>query len=538
MLGPIPGAPGGEHRFPKALHVSPFMGMDQEYVLRCDAPGDRPGEPLVVRLASVESGEKVFEATLALRRREATRRELGRLLWSYPLMTLQRLGRDPAPGPGPVAQGRAVPSAPVPLRLGRSGPGDFGEHAMSEASTTGARAAVRKLAGLIRHGTLVVREGPNEWRAGSGEPVAHATVHDPRVYAALLAHGARGFGRSYVDGWWDADDPTALVRLLLRNLEGVTRVTDRVGRLVSTLADPLDRRRHRRVDPTVQRRTDRQHIRAHYDLGNEYFELMLDDTMTYSCALFDHAGATLAEASQAKLDRICTELHLGPTDHVVEIGTGWGSFALHAASRYGCHVTTTTISDAQFEYASKRVVDAGLDDLVDVRNDDYRDLTGTFDKLVSIEMIEAVGWRQFDTFFATCNRLLSPDGLMMLQAIVIDDRSYERSKRRTDFIKGSVFPGGCLPSVAAIVASTARVTDLSVIGMHDLGVHYPETLRRWRANLIRHADEIESPETGTALIDPAGLRLFHLYLCYCEAAFLERHVTDVQLVFAGRRWRP
>jgi cyclopropane-fatty-acyl-phospholipid synthase len=406
---------------------------------------------------------------------------------------------------------------------------------MSEASTAVARAAVRKLAERIRHGTLVVREGPTEWRAGWGEPVARATVHDPRVYAAILAHGSRGFGRSYVDGWWDADDPTTLVRLLLRNLECATRLTDRVGRLVSTLLDPLDRRRHRRVDPTLHRATDRHNIRAHYDLSNEFFELMLDETMSYSCALFEHAGATLADASRAKLDRICNKLHLGPADHVLEIGTGWGSFALHAASRYGCHVTTTTISDAQFEYASKRVVEANLADLVEVRNDDYRDLTGTFDKLVSIEMIEAVGWRQFDTFFATCNRLLRPNGLMFLQAIVINDRSYERSKRRTDFIKESVFPGGCLPSLAAIVASATRVTDLSVIDMREIGAHYPETLRGWRANLIRHAEEIESPETGTPLIDHAGLRLFHLYLCYCEAAFLERHVSDVQLVFAGRR---
>jgi cyclopropane-fatty-acyl-phospholipid synthase len=409
---------------------------------------------------------------------------------------------------------------------------------MSEASTSVARAAVRKLADRFHHGTLVVREGPTEWRAGCGEPVARATVHDPRVYTALLAHGSRGFGRSYVDGWWDVDDPTALVRIILRNLEGVTRVTDRLGRLVSTVVDPLDRHRYRRVDPAVHRARDRQNIRDHYDLSNEFFELMLDETMAYSCALFEHAGATLAEASRAKLDRIGTKLQLGPADHVLEIGTGWGSFALHAASRYGCRVTTTTISDAQFEYVSKRVVEANLADLVEVRNDDYRDLTGTFDKLVSIEMIEAVGWRQFDTFFATCNRLLQPDGLMALQAIVIDDRGYERSKRRTDFIKESVFPGGCLPSLAAIVASAARVTDLSVIDMRDIGAHYPETLRHWRANLVRHAEEIERREKDAALMDQAGMRLFHLYLCYCEAAFLERHVSDVQLVFAGQKWRP
>lgn len=366
------------------------------------------------------------------------------------------------------------------------------------------------------------------------------TVHDPRTYAAVIAHGSRGLGWSYVDGWWDSDDPTALARVLLRSISGITRVADRAGRLVSKVADPLDRLLTRRGDSPAERATDRGNIHAHYDRGNDFFACLLDETMTYSCAIFERPDATLAEASAAKLDRICRQLGLGPEHHVVEIGTGWGSFALHAAGRYGCRVTTTTISDAQHELASKRVVDAGLADLVDVRNDDYRELPGTYDRLVSIEMIEAVGWRQLDTFFATCDRLLRPDGLMALQAIVIDDRSYDRAKLRTDFIKDAVFPGGCLPSVAAIVSSVARVTDLSVRDVHDIGAHYPETLRRWRSNLDRHAGEWpRDGQAGTpAPISPAGLRLFRLYLCYCEAAFLERHVSDVQMVFAGRRWRP
>jgi cyclopropane-fatty-acyl-phospholipid synthase len=394
---------------------------------------------------------------------------------------------------------------------------------------------VRELTSHIRYGTLVVSDGSTEWRAGTGEPIARVTIHDPRVYGALLVDGARGFGRSYVDGWWDSEDPTTLVRVILRNLAGVMRVTDRVGQLASALLDPLERRLRRPGDPAAQRARDRHNIRTHYDRSNEFFELMLDETMTYSCARFEHDGMTLADASRAKLDRVCQALHLGPDDHILEIGTGWGSFALHAASRYGCRVTTTTISDAQFEYASKRIVDAGLAGLVDVRNDDYRDLVGTFDKLVSIEMIEAVGWRQYDTFFSTCERLLRPGGLLFLQAIVIDDRSYERAKRRTDFIGESVFRGGCLPSLATLTSTADRVTDLVVIEQCDIGDHYPETLRRWRANLFDHAEEIQGAESGQPLIDPAGLRLFHLYLCYCEAAFLERHIGDVQLVFAGRR---
>ncbi len=411
---------------------------------------------------------------------------------------------------------------------------------MTEAPAAPARTAVRALASRVRGGTLVVRDEAGEWRAGRGEPRVSVHVHDDRTYRALLTQGSRGFGRSYVDGWWDCDDPTALVRVLLRSLAGVNRVADRAGRLVSAVVDPLDRLRGGRAGTTAERATDRDNIHAHYDRGNDFFACLLDETMTYSCALFERPEMTLAEASTAKLDRLCRQLRLGPEHHVVEIGTGWGSFALHAAGRYGCHVTTTTISDAQHELASKRVVDAGLADLVDVRNDDYRDLPGTYDRLVSIEMIEAVGWRQLDTFFATCDRLLRPDGLMALQAIVIDDRSYERSKRRTDFIKDAVFPGGCLPSVAAIVSSVARVTDLSVLDVHDIGVHYPETLRRWRANLDRHAAEwTRAGEPGpVAPISPAGLRLFRLYLSYCEAAFLERHISDVQMVFAGRGWRP
>jgi cyclopropane-fatty-acyl-phospholipid synthase len=277
---------------------------------------------------------------------------------------------------------------------------------------------------------------------------------------------------------------------------------------------------------------DRNNIQAHYDVSNEFFELMLDETMMYSSALFAEPGTGLATAQRAKLDRLCTKLDLGPEDHVVEIGTGWGGFACHAAAHYGCRVTTTTISDAQFRYASKRVVEAGLADLVSVQNSDYRDLDGTYDKLVSIEMIEAVDWRQHDTFFATCAGLLHDRGLMALQAITVEDRSFERAKNGTDFVREYIFPGGCLPSLEAITRSVRRATPLVVVDVEDIGRHYAETLRRWDENVVARAGEV------TALgLDTRFQRLWHFYLCYCEGAFLERHISDVQMVLAMPDWR-
>jgi cyclopropane-fatty-acyl-phospholipid synthase len=393
----------------------------------------------------------------------------------------------------------------------------------------GARAAALAVLWLgrrIRHGSIIVVDGSGEHRLGSGSPTVRVTVHDPRAFAVLMASGSVGLGTSYVDGWWDCDDLTTLVQLLERNLAGVNAVNDHIGRVLAPLCAPLHR------FSATDKPRDRRNIRAHYDLGNQFFELMLDETMAYSCALFADTTVTLAQASTAKLDRICTKLDLGPDDHVVEIGSGWGSFAVHAAAHFGCRVTTTTISDAQYEYTAKRVVDAGLADRVTVCNEDYRDLAGVYDKLVSIETIEAVGWRQLGTFFATCAALIRPDGLMALQAIVIDDRSYERAKGRDDLVKRLVFPGGFLPSIEAISRSITSRSDLRIVDLEDIGRHYAETLRRWRANIDAHARDIDALGLGEAFS-----RLWRMYLCYCEAAFLERHVSDVQIVLARAGWR-
>jgi cyclopropane-fatty-acyl-phospholipid synthase len=257
---------------------------------------------------------------------------------------------------------------------------------------------------------------------------------------------------------------------------------------------------------------------------------MLDETMMYSCAYFDDDATSLHDASVAKIEKLCTKLDLGPHDHVLEIGSGWGGFALHAAARYGCRVTTVTISDAQYDVVRSRVAREGLEHLVEVRNEDYRDVTGSFDKLVSIEMIEAIGWRQLDTYFATCARLVKPSGMMALQAITINDLSYERAKNREDFIKSMIFPGGFLPSLEAIVRSSSAA-DLHVVDLEDIGRHYAETLTRWRANLEAHDAEVRALGLGDEFH-----RMWEMYLRYCEAAFLERHISDVQVVLVGSQW--
>ena len=385
---------------------------------------------------------------------------------------------------------------------------------------------VRALLSRARHGTLVLTDASGTRRYGRGLPEIEVTVKDPRAYHAVLLGGSIGFGESYTDGWWDSDDLTMVVRFVIKNLSGPIHRLDALARVRAPLSRV--RQRFERVD----KERDRANVRAHYDLGNDFYSLMLDETMMYSCAYFTNESTPLYDASIAKLDMLCSKLDLGPDDHVVEIGTGWGGFATYAAERYGCRVTTVTISDAQFEHASALVRERGLSHLVDVRNEDYRDVRGTYDKLVSIEMIEAIGWRQLDTFFSTCAHLLKPDGLMVLQAITIDDFSYERTKNRDDFIKRMVFPGGFLPSLEAMVHSSSSVSDLRVIGVQDIGRHYAETISRWRANLAVHSSRVRELDLGEEFH-----RMWHMYLSYCEAAFLERHISDLQLVLAHREWR-
>ncbi len=403
------------------------------------------------------------------------------------------------------------------------------------ARDVAARAVLMGLLSRMHNGALIIADGGRRSLCGKpvpGEAVPEISVHSPRVFGAVASEGSVGLGYAYVRGWWscaDLDDLTAFLRVVVRHLDGLERAGELSGRLWS----PMRRALTRPAERPGNRDADRRNIHAHYDLGNEFFSLVLDETMTYSCALFSSPTEDLATAQRNKLERICAKLALSPADHLLEIGTGWGSLALYAASRYGCKVTTTTISDRQFELATARVKEAGLEDLVTVCNTDYRDLAGTFDKLVSIEMIEALDWRQYDTFFSKCSTLLEADGLMVLQAIVIADQHYERAKNSVDFIKAHVFPGSCIPSISAIVETTGRATDLRLVALDDIGNHYAETLRRWRSRLVAHAGEL--PSLG---LDDAFRRLFEFYLCYCEAGFAERRISDVQCVFAKPGWRP
>ena len=374
--------------------------------------------------------------------------------------------------------------------------------------------------GRIRTGSLIVLEDGSRRVYGSGPPAATIRVHSARMWRMGLS-GSRGLADAYAAGLWDSPDLVALVRLAARNADGL----DRLRRRLAPVRVPLQRIRAWLWPSTRVRR--RRDIAAHYDLGNQLFSRMLDPTMSYSCAVFEDAGMSLEEAQLAKLERVCDKLDLGPRDHLLEIGTGWGGLAVHAAMTRGCRVTTTTISREQHAHASEAVRRAGLEDRVTVLLEDYRDLTGRYDKLVSIEMIEAVGWQHTGAFFAKCSELLAPHGAMLLQAIAIDDRAYGVEKASRSFMNTRIFPGGCLPSLEAMTRAAARRTDLQMVGLEDITPHYVETLRRWRGKFGVHAGELA--ELG---YDERFQRLWTLYLAYCEAGFAERRILDLQLLFA------
>jgi len=390
-----------------------------------------------------------------------------------------------------------------------------------------AEAVLRWLLRRLSYGSVTLIDDTGRSTYGRGLPSFEVTVRDRRTYTALVKGGSVGFGESYTEGWWHVEDLTAFIQFVIRNMDPLLRYLDRFARAMAPVTGVT------RKFARVNKRRDKQNILAHYDIGNEFYALMLDETMMYSCAYFDSPDVTLFEASEAKLERLLRKLDLQPSDHLVEIGTGWGGLAIYAAEHFGCRVTSVTISDAQFAYATARVAERGLSDRVTILNRDYRDLRGTFDKLVSVEMIEAIGWRQLDTYFATCATLLKDDGVMAIQAITIEDFSYERTKNSEDFIKNMIFPGGFLPSLEAMVSSSTAVSDLRFIDVEDIGRHYAETLKRWRENLAANQARYDAMGLGESF-----QRMWDMYLRYCEAAFLERHAADLQLVFAKAAWRP
>ncbi len=384
-----------------------------------------------------------------------------------------------------------------------------------------ARKAVRAQLDSLERGRLTVVDGDATSVHGTTDGLsATVIVRDPSFYRAVAFGGHVGAAEAYADGAWTTPDLTALVRLFVRNRD----VLDGLETGFARVAQPVRQFLHARNRNTES--GSRRNIHAHYDLGNDFFREFLDETMTYSAGIFDDPGSTLKDASVSKYDRLCRKLNLGPDDHVVEIGTGWGGFALHAASTFGCRVTTTTISREQHALATSRIQEAGLAERVTVMLEDYRTLTGTFDKLVSIEMIEAVGHHYFETYFRQCARLLAPHGLAAIQAITIQDRLYESARREVDFIKKYIFPGSCIPSISAL-SGAAAPTDLRLVHLEDLTPHYAETLRRWRARFFDRWDRIEAQG-----FDEHFKRIWEFYFCYCEGGFDEAVLGSIQFLFA------
>jgi cyclopropane-fatty-acyl-phospholipid synthase len=395
-------------------------------------------------------------------------------------------------------------------------------HASDRVAKAVARAILRRLDG----GELTIVDGPVRERFGRpGDIDASLRIVDPAIWRRALHRGGVGLAEAYMDGLWDSDDIVAVLRLLARNLDRLNGIIRNPAARLRRVVGFFDG-----AQPPTES-DDRRNIQAHYDLGDDFFKLFLDPTMAYSCALFDQPGVSLEQASVAKFDRICSKLRIGRDSHVVEIGTGWGGFAVYAAAEYGCRVTTTTISERQYDYAREWVRRERLEDRVTVLREHYRDLKGTYSHLVSIEMIEAVDWRLYDEFFATIGRLLRRGGAAAIQAITVDDREFERSKWWKDFVKRYIFPGGCLPSITAVLDTTSRVTDLRLVDLRDIGPHYATTLRHWRANLERRLDEAR--RLG---LTERFLRMWRYYFAYCEAGFAEQRISDVQMVLSRPGW--
>jgi cyclopropane-fatty-acyl-phospholipid synthase len=386
----------------------------------------------------------------------------------------------------------------------------------------GRKLLLERLAKLT-DGELRIQDGAESYRFGQRTArcalTATIIVQHPQFYTETAFGGTTGAGEAYIRDLWRCDDLTALVRIMVVNREVMEDLESGWVRTQAVV---------RRALHWINRNTragSARNIAAHYDLGNELYKLMLDDTMAYSCGIFQHEEASLQEASVAKFDAACRKLALTSSDHLVEIGTGWGGLAIHAAEHYGCRVTTTTISREQFEFARDKVAARGLSDRITLLFEDYRDLKGQYDKLVSIEMIEAVGEKYLDTYFARCSALLKPTGSMLLQAITMQDQFYKRALKSVDYIQRYIFPGSFIPSVAAIAQSLSRATDLKVFNLEDIGPHYARTLRLWRERFFANL-----PQVRRLGYPDSFNRLWEFYLCYCEGGFAERQLGDVQML--------
>ena len=401
-----------------------------------------------------------------------------------------------------------------------------------------AKKVALKVLQRLQRDALVLTEGADVTILGPGDGLeATITVHDDRAWWHLATEGSIGLGRGYIEKWWDSPNPELVVQIAARNMD----VFDEIRNKLATVTTPVSDR-VRRILPKPNRDRNREDIGAHYDLGNDFFELFLDDTMTYSAAFFESADMSLADASIAKYDRLLRKLAITPGMTVTEIGTGWGAMALRAAQAFGADVLSTTISSEQFDEAAvrrdKAVANGSIDDgQVQLFKEDWRDIAKVggrrSERLVSVEMIEAVDWRDYPAFFQALEDNITPDGMIGMQAICVPDRRYERTKNTDDFIARFVFPGGFLPSVGTISKVISKHTRLQLLDVDDFGWHYAETLRHWRHNMDSQLDQVRAMG-----LDERFIRLWRFYLAYCEAAFTERHVTVNQLVLVGPDWRP
>jgi cyclopropane-fatty-acyl-phospholipid synthase len=393
-----------------------------------------------------------------------------------------------------------------------------------------ARKALCSVFEKLQVGTLTIQEGGETLNFGRDDnpdhPHACIQVHNPAVYGQVLTGGSVGSGEAYILGHWSSPDLVEVIRLFTANmavLQSMDSGRSVFRRLALKLMHVLNRN---------SLSGSRKNISAHYDLGNDFFSLFLDPSLMYSAAVFPDPTATLEVAAEHKLDLICKQLELEPGDHLLEIGTGWGGMALHAARHYGCRVTTTTLSREQYQCARERVASAGLEDRITVLCQDYRELEGNYDKLVSIEMIEAVGHQYYRNYFEKCSSLLKPGGLMVIQAITMADQRFEAAKNSVDFIQRYIFPGGCLPSMEVISRHVARDTDMQIVHMRDITDHYARTLACWRERFLDKLEQVRSQG-----FDEEFQRLWEFYLCYCEGGFLERVIGTVQLTMAKPAYR-
>ena len=357
------------------------------------------------------------------------------------------------------------------------------------------------------------------WTIGEGDKIINVKILNSDFYLMLFSGGSNGIANAYIKGYWECDDLHELFRAFVKNIELLDSLE------TGYLKFDVLKNRFMYLLSSNSRSGSKKNIHAHYDLGNDFFKLFLDETMTYSSAIFESENSSLKDASINKLDHICKKLNLNETHHILEIGGGWGSFAAHAAQNYGCEVTTTTISQEQFQYMKKKFLDIGLSDKIHLLNEDYRNLSGRYDKIVSIEMIEAVGDQFLGTFFSVCSKLLIPGGQMCLQSITMPDDRYPKYLENTDFIQTYIFPGSCVPSLAAMKNALSRYTNLTVRHIENIAPHYSKTLLYWLNNFNRNESLIK--KLG---YDESFCRLWRYYLCYCAAGFQEHYLGDLQIL--------